>query len=149
MWTTVARTKRHGGRKIPTLTSFVSAPPLLTSEFGAFRHGFFYSVTRSFPFSYLSPCSHIRFLTPHQYKLHLWPPRLGLTASISQGLTHITELLVGVWYLNNDEKKFNLFNSLDNFLYPIFFYISHFNCLVDLMIMVFPSTMGHWFGAYP
>jgi hypothetical protein len=43
MWTMVARTKRHGGRKIPTLTRFGSAPPLSTSEFGAFRHGFFYS----------------------------------------------------------------------------------------------------------
>jgi hypothetical protein len=41
MWTTVARTKRRGGRKIPTSPSFGSAPPLLTSEFGAFRHGFF------------------------------------------------------------------------------------------------------------
>jgi hypothetical protein len=44
MWTTVARTKRRGGRKIPTPRSFDSAPPLSTSEFGAFRHGFFYSV---------------------------------------------------------------------------------------------------------
>jgi hypothetical protein len=41
LWTTVARTKRRGGRKIPTPTSFGSAPPLSTSEFGAFRHGFF------------------------------------------------------------------------------------------------------------
>jgi hypothetical protein len=44
MWTMVARTKRRGGRKIPTPTSFGSAPQLSTSEFGAFRHGFFYSV---------------------------------------------------------------------------------------------------------
>ncbi len=41
MWTIVARTKRRGVRKIPTPTSFGSAPPLPTSEFGAFRHGFF------------------------------------------------------------------------------------------------------------
>jgi hypothetical protein len=46
MWTTVARTKRCGDQKIPTPTSFGSAPPLSASEFGAFRHGFFYSVGR-------------------------------------------------------------------------------------------------------
>ncbi len=40
----MARTKRCGCRKIPTPTSFGSAPPLSASEFGAFRHGFFYSV---------------------------------------------------------------------------------------------------------
>ncbi len=40
----MARTKRRGDRKIPTSTSFGSAPPLSASEFGAFRHGFFYSV---------------------------------------------------------------------------------------------------------
>jgi hypothetical protein len=32
------------GRKIPTPTSFGSAPPLSASEFGALRHGFFNSV---------------------------------------------------------------------------------------------------------
>ncbi len=41
MWTTVGRTKRREGRKIPTPTSFGSAPPLSASEFGAFRHSFF------------------------------------------------------------------------------------------------------------
>jgi hypothetical protein len=41
MWTTVARTKRRGGRKIPTPMSFGSAPPLSALEFGEFRHGFF------------------------------------------------------------------------------------------------------------
>jgi hypothetical protein len=30
--------------KIPIPSSLGSAPPLSTSEFGAFRHGFFYSV---------------------------------------------------------------------------------------------------------
>ncbi len=36
MWTTVARTKRRGGRKIRTPTSFGFKPPMSTSEFGAF-----------------------------------------------------------------------------------------------------------------
>ncbi len=36
MWTSVARTKWRGCRKFPTPTSFGSAPPLSTSEFGAF-----------------------------------------------------------------------------------------------------------------
>jgi hypothetical protein len=47
MWTTVARTKRRGDQKIPAPTSFGSAPPLSASEFGAFRHGFFYSVLKN------------------------------------------------------------------------------------------------------
>ncbi len=54
MWTTVAQTKRRRGRKIPTLTSFGSVPPLSTSEFGAFRHGFF-TVHGILQFSFLSP----------------------------------------------------------------------------------------------
>jgi hypothetical protein len=33
------------GQPNPTPTSFGSAPPLSASEFGAFRHGFFYSVS--------------------------------------------------------------------------------------------------------
>jgi hypothetical protein len=44
MWTKVARIKRRADGKIPTPTSFGSAPQLSTSEFGAFRHGFFNSV---------------------------------------------------------------------------------------------------------
>ncbi len=54
MWTTVAQTKRRRGRKIPTPTSFGSVPPLSTSEFGAFRHGFF-TVHGILQFSFLSP----------------------------------------------------------------------------------------------
>jgi hypothetical protein len=58
MGTTVARTRRRGGRKIPTPTSFGSAPPLSASEFSAFRHGFFYSVRSFFQCCFLAVHRH-------------------------------------------------------------------------------------------
>jgi hypothetical protein len=61
MWTTVARTKRRGGRKIPTPTSFGSAPPLSASEFGAFRYGFFNSVGYNSSPAWPSPWTYCGF----------------------------------------------------------------------------------------
>ncbi len=87
MWTTVARTKRRVGQKIPTLTSFGSAPPLSTSEFGAFRHGFLQctvghevlydctvctSISLTIGQKPLMPLSHQGPFLHEQDKSHIW-----------------------------------------------------------------------------
>ncbi len=98
MWTTVARTKRRRDRKIPTSTSFGSAPPLLASEFGAFRHGFFsvckllggvhnFQATKRKEVGFLSCSSHSLRLWPLTYKEPM-TMRLRRQASYPHSLAH-------------------------------------------------------------